>query len=180
MEKQINYNSRKLDNTKIWLLFLFLGLLLGARFFHFLFSDPMVFIRNPLSIFMIWQGGMSFFGALVGCFIAAYYYLKKIKLNWKKFADVIVIAATIALIFGRIANFINGELIGTPSNVSWCVIFPKIDYVCRHPYQIYASFSHVVLLGVLLFVNKIKNSKKLRNGLIFITFVIGYSVKIYY
>ncbi len=171
--KELKITRDQVDNL---ILFLFIGLILGGRIFHFLFSEPSLLIKNPLEIFMVWHGGMSFFGSLIGCFIGAFYYLKKIKLDWRKFADVIVIAATITLIFGRIANFINGELVGIPSNVPWCVIFPKIDYVCRHPYQIYASFSHVVLLGVLLFVNKLKNVKKLKDSLVFITFLIGYSV----
>ena len=168
--EQLNIKKEQIDNL---ILALIIGLLVGARIFHFLFSEPLTLIRKPLEIFMLWHGGMSFFGALLGCFIAVYYYTKKLNLNWKKLADIIVIAATIALILGRIANFINAELVGTASNLPWCVIFPTIDKICRHPYQLYASFSHVILLGVLLFVNKIKN---LKNGIIFLTFLIIYSI----
>jgi len=167
---ELKINSQQIDNM---ILAIFIGLLVGARIFHFLFSEPSIFLKDPLEILKIWHGGMSFFGALIGIFVASYYYLKKLNLDWKKFADVIVIAGTIALILGRIANFINGELIGTASNLPWCVIFPNIDDICRHPYQIYASLSHLLLLGCLLLVNRIKNRK---DGAIFFTFVIGYSI----
>lgn len=168
--EELKISVQQIDNLVIAI---FIGLLVGARIFHFLFENPYILIKNPLEFFMIWHGGMSFFGALLGIFIASVYYLKKISLDWRKFADIIVIAATVALIFGRIANFINGELVGTASNLSWCAIFPNIDNICRHPYQIYASISHIILLGCLLFVNKIKNKK---DGAVFFTFVIGYSV----
>ncbi len=171
--KELEIKKEQIENL---LLFLIIGLFLGARIFHFLFSDPSIFIRDPLELFKVWNGGMAFFGALIGSFIATYFYLKKIKLDWKKFADIIIIAAAIALILGRIANFINGEIIGTPSNLPWCVIFTGIDNICRHPYQIYASLSHALLLGILLFVNKLKSNKKLKQGIVFLTFLIGYSL----
>lgn len=171
--EELGIKKEQIDNL---ILSLFIGLLVGARLFHFLFDDFSALIQNPLEFFMIWHGGMSFFGALLGASAASIYYLKKINLDWKKFGDVIIIAATIALIFGRIANFINGELVGTPSNLPWCVVFTQIDNICRHPYQIYASLSHVLLLGILLFVNKIKNNKRLKEGLVFFSFLIGYSV----
>jgi phosphatidylglycerol:prolipoprotein diacylglycerol transferase len=172
--KKREYLKIKKEQIDNLIIALFVGLLVGARIFHFLFEDPSLFIRNPLELFMIWHGGMSFFGGLVGCFLAAYLYLKKIKnYEWKKFADVIIIALTVTLIFGRIANYFNSELVGIASNLPWCVVFTAVDNVCRHPYQIYASISHAVLLGVLLFANKIKNKKE---GLVFGTFLVGYSV----
>lgn len=170
---ELKIKKEQIDNL---IIALFIGLLVGARLFHFLFSEPSVFIKNPVEILMIWHGGMSFFGAFLGIFAAAVWYLKSIKLDWKKFADIIVIATAIALIFGRIANFINGELVGTPSNLPWCVVFPGTDYLCRHPYQIYASLSHVLLLGILIFANFIKNTRKLKDGFVFLLFLIGYSV----
>jgi phosphatidylglycerol---prolipoprotein diacylglyceryl transferase len=176
-KESLEIKGEQIDNLMLSLL---IGLLVGARIFHFLFSEPYIFLKKPLELFMIQNGGMSFFGALVGCFLASFWYLKRIKLDWKKFADIIVVATTIALIFGRIANFINGELIGVVSNLNlpWLVNFNnEIDeigkLVFRHPYQIYASISHLFLLGLLLFVNKIKNRK---NGIVFAVFVVGYSI----
>jgi phosphatidylglycerol:prolipoprotein diacylglycerol transferase len=169
----LGIKREQVDNL---ILILLIGLLVGARLFHFLFSDPLIFFRSPLEILKIWNGGMSFFGALIGCLTGAIWYLKKIKLNWKKFADIIIIGVTVALIFGRIANFLNGELIGTVTNVPWCVIFTSFDYLCRHPYQIYASISHVLLLGGLLYVDKLRVDKNLKNGVVFWTFILGYSL----
>tara|TARA_B100002003_G_C14143765_1_gene549909 strand:- start:1982 stop:2746 length:765 start_codon:yes stop_codon:yes gene_type:complete len=166
--EELKIKREQVDNL---ILALLIGLLVGARIFHFVFSDPLVFLKNPLELFMIWNGGMSFFGAFTGCFIASVWYLNKIKLDWKKFADVIVIGVTVALIFGRIANFINGELVGTISSLPWCVVFSGFDTLCRHPYQIYASLSHVLLLGILLFFSKFK-----KKGLVFTSFLIGYSI----
>jgi phosphatidylglycerol---prolipoprotein diacylglyceryl transferase len=173
-----NKNKLKIKKNQIETLILgiYFGLIIGARIFHFLFSDPLIFINDPIEVLKIWHGGMSFFGALLGIFIFTYYYLKKIKLKWTKFADIIVLAVSFTLIFGRIANFINGELIGTPSNLPWCVIFTQIDTVCRHPYQIYASISHLFLFGIIFFVYKLTNKKKLKNGTSFFTFLLFYSV----
>ena len=168
--KELGIDRNQIDNLMI---FLFIGLLVGARIFHFLFSEPFIFFQSPLELFKLWHGGMSFFGALVGIFIACVYYLKKLKLDWRKFADVIVIGVTIALVFGRIANFINGELVGTASNLPWCVIFSQIDYVCRHPYQIYASISHALLFGVLMLAERVKERK---DGFVFFVFLVGYSL----
>lgn len=153
-----------------------IGLLAGARIFHFLFSEPTIFIRDPIELFRIWHGGMSFFGALLGCFLANFLYLRKQGLSVMQFADIIVIPATIALVLGRIANFINGEIVGTATNLPWCVVFPNIDNICRHPYQLYAAISHLVLLGILLWVAKVKLQKKLKQGIVFYSFLVGYSL----
>jgi len=112
---------------------------------------------------------MSFFGGFLGGFLGCFYYLKKIKLDWKKFADLFAIVIAGAIIFGRIANFLNGELVGTKSDLLWCINYD----VCRHPYQLYAAFSHLVLFAFLLFFRKIKNIK---SGQVFYAFLVGYSI----
>ncbi len=164
-----------LDDEKVDYLMLYalIGLIIGARIFTFLFEDPSVFIKDPLELFKIWHGGMSFFGALTGIIIGVYLATKKFKTSFLKAADVIVIPITIALILGRLANFVNGELVGTVTTLPWCVVFPTIDNLCRHPYQIYASLSHVLLLGILLSVKRIKN---LKPGLVFYSFVVFYCI----
>jgi phosphatidylglycerol:prolipoprotein diacylglycerol transferase len=169
---ELKIRIEQIDNLVISL---FIGLLVGARIFHFLFSEPSIFYKNPIELIMLWHGGMSFFGAFFGAFLGAFLYLKKIKLDWKKFGDIIVIAAIIGLIFGRIANYTNSELVGTISNLPWCVVFQQVDNICRHPYQIYAALSHVLLLCVLVYVKKIKETKKLNDGTVFVSFLIGYS-----
>jgi phosphatidylglycerol---prolipoprotein diacylglyceryl transferase len=170
-----NKNKLKIEKEQIENLLLLglIGMLVGARIFYFLFDNFYLLITKPFEILMVWHGGMSFFGALLGIFLSFYFYLKKINIDWKKVADVVVIPITIALILGRIANFINGELIGTASTLPWCTIFSKIDYICRHPYQIYASLSHLLLLFILIPINKIKERK---DNLLFLTFLLGYSI----
>lgn len=155
--------------------YLFLGVIIGARTFHFLFSEPNIILNDPLEFFRIWNGGMSFFGSLTGVLISALIYCKKKNISFFKLGDVLVFPATIALIFGRIANFINGELVGTITNLSWCVVFKGFSG-CRHPYQIYASLSHFVLLLTLFKIKKIKENKKLKDGILIISFIIFYSL----
>jgi|SRR3989344_1066931 len=166
-----------LNKEKIYdlIFYLFLGLIIGARVFHFLFSEPYTLLRDPLEILRIWNGGMSFFGSLTGVLLAGIIFCKKNNVDFFKLADILVFPATIALIFGRIANFINGELVGTITNLSWCVVFK--DYGgCRHPYQIYASFSHLILLLFLFKIKQLKERMKLKNGVLLFSFIGLYSL----
>lgn len=163
------------DNIYNFIFYSFLGIIIGARLFEFMFSEPDVLLADPLELFRIWHGGMSFFGGLVGVLISGYYFCKRYKLDFYKLADVAVFPATIALIFGRIANFINGEIVGTISELPWCVVFN--GYLgCRHPYQIYASLSHLWLLLILFKARNLKYKKNLENGILFVTFIICYSL----
>jgi phosphatidylglycerol:prolipoprotein diacylglycerol transferase len=153
-------------------LYTFIGLIVGARLFHFIFSEPLIFITDPLELVKIWHGGMSFFGGLIGVVSVLLYYFRKNKMDYRVFGDIIVIPAVIALILGRLANFINGELVGTISSLPWCVITPVYDEFCRHPYQIYAAISHLILLISLLIVGKYSKKK----GTVFYSFLIGYGI----
>jgi phosphatidylglycerol---prolipoprotein diacylglyceryl transferase len=157
------------DTVDSLLIFIFTGGIIGARFFHFLIADPMVFFRTPLEFFMIWHGGMSFFGSLIGGSLGIYLFSRKYKLDFYTLADFIVLPFAIFLAFGRIANFINGELVGTIANVPWCVVFQGYTG-CRHPYQLYASLSHFILFFILLAARRIRIK-----GLLFWLFVTGYS-----
>jgi phosphatidylglycerol---prolipoprotein diacylglyceryl transferase len=168
-KKKLGINRDIAENIT---LFLMIGMFVGARLFSFLFSEPMLLVQKPLEFFMVWHGGMSFFGGIIGAFIAGYFYLKKKKIEWRKLADTAILPVTLALALGRIANFANGELLGTPSNLPWCVVFPQTDMICRHPYQLYASLSHFILFGALLFLRKQKMSK----GTVFYSFLIGYGI----
>ena len=172
-----NKEKLKLNKDEIYdlIFYLFLGVFIGARVFYFVFSDPNTLLNDPLEFFKIWHGGMSFFGSLSGVIISSLIFCKKNKINFYKLGDILVFPTTIALILGRLANFINGELVGTITNVKWCVVF-KNYYGCRHPYQIYASFSHLILLFILFKMRKIKDVKKLKDGTILISFIMFYSL----
>ena len=169
-----NKKELYLTDEKIYdfILYLFISIVFGARIFYFIFDEPYTLIRDPLEFFKIWHGGMDFFGSLTGILITGYLFCRKNKINFYKLSDTLVIPATFALMLGRIANFINGEIVGTLSNLPWCVVFK--DYSgCRHPYQIYAAISHLILLLILFRFKKIKNRK---DGFLLFIFILGYGI----
>lgn len=165
-KEKLKLTEDAVDNL---LMYLFIGGILGARLFHFLFSEPKIFFQNPLEFFMIWHGGMSFFGGLIGGSLGIFLFSRKHKIDFYTLADFIAPIFAIFIALGRIANFINGELVGTITHVPWCVVFP--DYSgCRHPYQLYAVLSHILLFGMLLLTKKLGQAK----GFVFWLFVSGY------
>ncbi len=183
----IGITQRAVDELIIAVL---IGLIVGGRIFHFLINDPGVFIRDPLELFLIRNGGMSFFGALIGilCGVGIWYRIQlklqggnnivanrlEMKRKMLMILDLGSLVVCIALIFGRIANFLNQELVGRiadPKLVPWCVNFATASG-CRHPYQLYAAVSHL-LLAVVLLVLYFRNA---RTGTIIYTFLFGYGV----
>ena len=116
--------SKKFDDLITYLIF---AIIIGGRAGYIIFYNPEFYFYNPQEILKIWKGGMSFHGALIGIIIATYFF--SIKKNLKPFflLDIIACVAPVGIFFGRIANFINGELVGKISNVSWSVIFPSLD-----------------------------------------------------
>ncbi|RLE37934.1 prolipoprotein diacylglyceryl transferase [Candidatus Woesearchaeota archaeon] len=154
------------------ILIVFLGMLVGARIFHFLFSDLSIFIKDPFELLRIWHGGMSFFGGLIGSVLAGWLYVRKKKLNFWKLADIIVIPAALTLGIGRIANFANAEIVGTITTVAWCFDFG--DGLCRHPYQLYAAFYHFVIFGALVYIQQLKKRINLKQGIVFASFLFLY------
>ena len=113
-------------------------------------DNPLYFLQYPLEIFMIWNGGMSFHGGLVGVLVATYLFSKKKLIDKFLFLDVISMASPIGIFLGRIANFINSELYGRPSDILWSVKFIKIDSLSRHPSQIYEAIFEGIVLFILL------------------------------
>ncbi|MCP3681429.1 MAG: prolipoprotein diacylglyceryl transferase, partial [bacterium] len=145
----------------------------GARLFSLIFPDPIGFLKDPLEFFRIWNGGMSFFGGLIGGFAVTYFYVRKHNMDWRKFADIAILPLAFALILGRLANFSNAELLGTPSSLPWCVVFTQVDNICRHPYQLYSGFLHLILFSVMLIIHK---TRKLKPGALFFIFLTGYGI----
>ena len=124
-----------------------LGIIFGGRIGHVLFYDFGYYSQNPLEIVKIWKGGMSFFGGFIGIVVASYFFCQKNNLRFLNFIDYWSVGVPIGLFFGRIANFINGELLGKPSSsIAWNVIFR--DGIPRHPSQIYEA----ILEGIFLFL----------------------------
>ncbi len=126
------------------------GVLLGGRLGYVVFYKPFYFLANPLEIFALWNGGMSFHGGAIGLFLGVWWYCRRRGLQVWSFSDLICLAAPCALFFGRLANFANGELWGRPTSVAWAVIFPHVDATPRHPSQLYEALLEGVVLLLLL------------------------------
>ena len=151
--------NKRFDDLITYIIF---AIIIGGRVGYVIFYNLEFYFYNPIDILKIWEGGMSFHGALMGIIIVTYIF--SIKQNLKAFflLDVIACVAPVGIFFGRMANFINGELVGKVSNVPWSVIFPLVDMFPRHPSQIYEA----VLEGLILFIilNIIINKKKYISG----------------
>ena len=145
--------------------------LIGARIFHVL-SDFHLYQNNIIEVLYIWNGGLGFQCGLLGALIAVYFYCKKNKINMFKVLDVVVVPLPLILTFGRIANYINSEHLGFITNLSWCVVFQRVDNLCRHPAQLYQALSQFILFGVILFLSKTKLGKK--TGNLTWSFIAGY------
>ena len=135
---------RDYDDFVLWIT---LGIILGGRIGYVLFYNPGYFARHPLETIELWKGGMSFHGGFLGCMLAVVLFARRRDLSILSLGDVTCAAAPIGLLLGRIANFINGELWGRPTDVPWAMIFPSGGPVPRHPSQLYEA----VLEGLLLF-----------------------------
>jgi phosphatidylglycerol---prolipoprotein diacylglyceryl transferase len=135
------------DDLYDFLFYIILGVMIGGRLGYVLFYDLGSYLKEPLSIFAIWQGGMSFHGGFVGMVLATYWICRRKKWNFWEIADLGAAAAPIGLGLGRIGNFINGELYGRPTTVPWAMIFPESGSMPRHPSQLYEA----ILEGLILF-----------------------------
>jgi phosphatidylglycerol:prolipoprotein diacylglycerol transferase len=155
--------------------YLIIGIILGGRIGYILLYNFNYYIENLSEILIIWHGGMSFHGGLLGVMLATILFSKKHKLNSFIFLDLISLVAPIGLFLGRIANFINSELYGRETDVFWSVKFINIDSIPRHPSQIYeALFEGLVLFFLLNYLTK---KKKFQTpGIISSIFLIFYSL----
>ncbi|CAK0776097.1 Phosphatidylglycerol--prolipoprotein diacylglyceryl transferase [Azospirillaceae bacterium] len=128
------------------------GVILGGRSGYVFFYNFSFYLENPLSALMMWHGGMSFHGGLAGVVVATLLFCRQRKLSPFMFGDALACAAPIGLFFGRIANFVNGELWGRVSEVSWAVVFPRGGFLPRHPSQLYEAALEGAVLFLVLFV----------------------------
>tara|TARA_B100001741_G_scaffold304744_1_gene296171 strand:+ start:25 stop:789 length:765 start_codon:yes stop_codon:yes gene_type:complete len=155
--------------------YIIIGIILGGRIGYILFYNFSYYSKNLLEIFMIWEGGMSFHGGLIGVILATYIFSKKNNINSFLFLDLISMSAPIGIFLGRIANFINSELYGRETDLFWSVKFEKVDNVFRHPSQIYEAFFEGIVLFILLnFIFKKQIYKS--PGIISALFLIFYSL----
>lgn len=153
--------------------YLILGLLVGARLGYVFFYDLPEYISNPIEIFALWHGGMSFHGGLIGSVVAGVFFCRKSKVDSWQVADLVIATAPIGLGFGRLGNFINGELYGRVTDVPWSMVFPSGGPFPRHPSQLYEFLLEgVVLFGVLWALK----DKGFRPGVLSALFLILYGI----
>jgi len=153
-----------------------LGVILGGRLGYVLFYEPRFFASHPLEIPAVWNGGMSFHGALLGSILAMVLFARRIGADAWSVMDLSAAATPMGLFFGRLANFINAELWGRPSNVPWAMTFPGAGPMPRHPSQLYeAALEGLVLFAVLWWLTHSKLALR-RPGMIAGAFLIGYGV----
>ena len=154
-----------------------LGVVLGGRLGYVLFYQPSAFLAEPLRILQVWTGGMSFHGGMLGVAIATVWYCRRNAIPLLGFTDRIAVCAPIGLCFGRIANFINGELWGRVApDVPWAMVFPNGGPLPRHPSQLYQAFLEGVVLFVLLFTLSRRDSIRAHAGMLTGIFLTGYGL----
>jgi phosphatidylglycerol:prolipoprotein diacylglycerol transferase len=163
------------DDYIVWVT---LGIILGGRIGYVLFYNPAHFAAHPLEIFQVWSGGMSFHGGFAGCVLAVLLFARSRGIPVLSLGDLTCAAGPIGLFLGRVANFINGELWGRPTDVPWAFVFPGAGALPRHPSQLYeAALEGLVLFIVLAIAVRMGALKRpgLTVGLFAIVYALGRS-----
>jgi phosphatidylglycerol---prolipoprotein diacylglyceryl transferase len=160
------------DDFILWVTF---GIILGGRLGYVLFYNLPYFIQHPVEMFEVWNGGMSFHGGFLGCVVAVMAFATMRKIPILSLGDVVCAVAPLGLLFGRLANFINGELWGRSTDVPWAMVFPRGGLLPRHPSQLYEAALEGLLLLIVLNV-MVRAGALRRPGLVLGAFAAGYAV----
>ncbi|WP_184018498.1 prolipoprotein diacylglyceryl transferase [Sphingobium boeckii] len=158
-----------------------LGIILGGRIAYILFYQPAI-LNNPLDALKLWEGGMSFHGGMIGVTVGIILLARKEKLNWLRIHDYVACCVPFGLFFGRLANFVNGELWGRETDVSWAIRFPEymsgmlITGPPRHPSQLYEAGMEGLLLMLVLWLMFWKTQARYEPGKLVGTFLLGYGI----
>ena len=163
---------RDIDDVLVWAT---LGVVLGGRIGYVLFYQPGYYLQHPVEALYLWHGGMSFHGGALGVTLAIMLFTRARRLPVLAFSDVVAEAIPIGLFFGRIANFINGELFGRETDVPWAMAFPNGGPVPRHPSQLYEAVCEGLLLFLLLLIAEHRGARR-RPGIVTGLFLVGYAV----
>ncbi|MCI5096080.1 MAG: prolipoprotein diacylglyceryl transferase [Rhodobacteraceae bacterium] len=172
----------QIEDLLTWII---LGVILGGRLGFVLFYQPGYYLSHPSEILMIWQGGMAFHGGLLGVIGASWLYAQRNGIGKLALADLVAVTVPPGLLLGRLANFVNAELWGRPSDLPWAVIFPGaaaqdcpdvVGLCARHPSQLYEAALEGLLLGVVLLLLVWRKRALLRPGLTLGVFLAGYGM----
>jgi phosphatidylglycerol:prolipoprotein diacylglycerol transferase len=174
------FTPAKVDDL---LLYITVGVIAGGRLGFVLFYEPGYYLSHPQDIIAVWKGGMAFHGAFVGCVIAIWIFAKRNGLNPWSTGDLCTASVPIGLFFGRIANFINGELFGRPTSLPWGMVFPEarvhypqIEPTPRHPSQLYEAALEGLVLFIILRILTHRYGALKRPGLVSGVFITGYAI----
>ncbi|MDR2341301.1 MAG: prolipoprotein diacylglyceryl transferase [Puniceicoccales bacterium] len=177
--QRLTLSNEQIDSLLIYLV---TGVIAGGRLGYVILYEANVFISDPAEILRIWHGGMSSHGGFIGIALGIYYFSRRHELSTLTVADAVVSVAPLGIFFGRLANFINGELYGRTSSAPWAVIFPQSVsaesyFIARHPSQIYEALTEGLLLFI--YVQAVfwsKQAKKTFSGYVVAKFLIAYSL----
>jgi phosphatidylglycerol:prolipoprotein diacylglycerol transferase len=166
-------SARDVDDFLVWAT---LGVILGGRLGFVLFYNPAYYLQNPIAILKVWEGGMAFHGGLTGVLVALWLFARRRGLNFFAIGDAAAVVTPIGLFFGRVANFINGELFGRVSDVPWAMVFPRGGPLPRHPSQLYEACLEGLVLFAIVWWCAQNESIRRRPGVLGGIFLIGYAV----
>ena len=168
-------NEVQVDDFLTWAT---IGVVLGGRLGYVLFYQPAYYLANPAKALEVWHGGMSFHGGFLGVAVATIWFCHRQRIPWLGFADRLAVVAPLGLMFGRVANFINGELWGrqAPDWLPWAMVFPTGGDLPRHPSQLYQAALEGLLLFVVLFALSRREAIRARFGTLTGLFLIGYGL----
>ena len=158
------FNLKHFDD---FITYLIISIIIGGRLGYVVFYNSQYYLNNPIDIIKIWEGGMSFHGALIGIILGTFLFSANRKMESLFLLDIVACVSPIGIFFGRIANFINAELIGKISSVPWSVIFPTVDLMPRHPSQLYEAILEGLILFLILNIIFLKKNIKQENVLIY-------------
>ena len=172
-DKSQRPDSNDIDDVLTWII---VGVILGGRIGYVLFYNFDYYLSEPMEALKIWQGGMSFHGGAIGVIVAMILFARVRNISFLRLADIVCAAVPIGLFFGRIANFINGELYGRAGDVPWAMVFPRGGDVPRHPSQLYEAGLEGLVLFLILAV--LIRNETVRNmpGVVSAAFLLGYGI----
>lgn len=155
----------------IYFIYIFFGIIIGARLGEVIFYDPLYYLANPIKIFYTWEGGLASHGAFIGGILATLLFCRRHRIKFYTIADIVVIPIALGSVFIRIGNLINSEIVGRVTNVPWAMKFEGYESL-RHPSQIYEAIMNFCVFLVLLCIRRVK---KIPEGFVFWSFVLVYS-----